>query len=127
MDPILTPGGESVKAKLSHCRAGASVVCYCPRWIMGQKSNREGKMAQYKPTPEVVTSGRPRTTAQVRLNGQKILEAPVGTTLESYLRMAETHAPVPIVAALINGKLSELSTPILSDVDVMPVTMSSTD
>ncbi len=84
-------------------------------------------MEQYKPTPQVVTVGKPRTTAQVRLNGTRILEAPIGTTLESFMRAAENPSPVPIVAALINGKLSELTTPIQSDVDVVPVTMSSTD
>jgi len=89
------------------------------------------EMASYKPTPEVVTLGQPRTTAQVRLsglNGQiKILEAPIGTTLESYIRAANIKTPAPIVAALVNGKLTELTWPVTCDVDVVPVTMSTTD
>jgi uridine kinase len=88
-------------------------------------------MEKYKPTPEVVMRGTPRTTAQVRLRGingsEKILEAPIGTTLESYLRAANIQTPVPIVAALVNGKLAELTLPITSDVEVEPITMSSTD
>ena len=88
-------------------------------------------MASYKPTPEVVTSGAPRTTAQVRLKGvngsDKILEAPIGTTLESHLRAANLQTSVPIVAALVNGKLAELTTPITCDVEAVPVTMSTTD
>jgi uridine kinase len=89
------------------------------------------KMESYKPTPQVVTSGKPRTTAQVRLSGvngsAKILQAPIGTTLESYVRAAGIQTPVPIVAALINGKLAELTMPVTADMDVSPVTMSSTD
>ena len=89
-------------------------------------------MELYKPTPKVVTAGTPRTTAQVRLSGLngdnvKILEAPLGTTLESYIRAAGIQTPVPIVAALVNGKLAELTMPVTSDVDVCPVTMSTTD
>ena len=85
----------------------------------------------YEPTPEVVTPGTPRTTAQVRLNEpngtQKILEAPIGTTLESYIRAAGLQTTVPIVAALVNGKLAELTLPVTSDIDVCPMTMSTTD
>lgn len=87
-------------------------------------------MESHKPTPEVVTSGQPRTTAQVRLcmNGNlKILEAPMGTTLESYICAANIQSPVPIVAALVNGKLSELTLPVNSDVEATPITMSTTD
>ena len=90
-------------------------------------------MELYEPTPEVVTAGTPRTTAQVRLSGLndsnnvRILEAPLGTTLESYIRAANIQTPVPIVAALVNGKLSELTMPVTSDVDVSPITMSTTD
>jgi uridine kinase len=90
-------------------------------------------MELYKPAPKVVTAGTPRTTAQVRLcglndsNNVKILEAPLSTTLESYIRAAGIQTPVPIVAALVNGKLSELTMPVTSDVDVSPITMSTTD
>ena len=86
-------------------------------------------MELYKPTPEVVNSGTPRTTAQVRLNvnGLKVLEAPLGTTIESYLRAADLQTPAPIVAALVNGKLTELTLPVTSDIEVCPVTMSTTD
>jgi uridine kinase len=90
-------------------------------------------MANYKPTPEVVTPGVPRTTAQVRLsgfnnaNGVRILQAPIGATLESYIRAAGIQTSVPIVAALVNGKLSELTLPVTCDVDASPVTMSTTD
>jgi uridine kinase len=86
-------------------------------------------MELYKPTPEVVNSGTPRTTAQVRLNinGLKVLEAPLGTTIESYLRAADLQMPAPVVAALVNGKLTELTLPVTSDIEVCPVTMSTTD
>ena len=88
-------------------------------------------MELYKPNPQVVAPGAPRTTAQMRLkesNGSaKILEAPLGTTIESYLRAANLQTPAPIVAALVNGKLTELTTPVTSDVEVCPVTMSTTD
>lgn len=88
-------------------------------------------MELYKPNPQVVAPGAPRTTAQMRLkesNGSaRILEAPLGTTIESYIRAANTTTLAPIVAALVNGKLTELTTPVTSDVELCPVTMSTTD
>jgi uridine kinase len=89
-------------------------------------------MEFYKPNAQVVTAGTLRTMAQVRLCGLndsnvKILEAPLGTTLESYICAANIQTSVPIVAALVNSKLSELTLPVTSDVEVSPITMSTTD
>ena len=101
--------------------------------MLSRTLDQEGlqvKMETYRPTPEVVTAGTPRTSAQVRLklNGNvKILEAPIGTTLESFIRAAGIQSPVPIVAAQVNDKLAELTTPITSDVTAVPLTMSNTD
>jgi len=101
--------------------------------MLSRRLDQEGlqvKMETYRPTPEVVTAGTSRTTAQVRLKldgNVKILEAPIGTTLESFIRAAGIQSPVPIVAAQVNDKLAELTTPITSDVTAVPLTMSSTD
>jgi uridine kinase len=100
------------------------------RRVDGRVVEEKSQMQVYKPTPEVVTPGAARTTVQVRLGGNgsaKILEAPIGTTLESYIRAAGIQTPVPIVAALVNGRLTELTTPVTADMDVLPVTMSHTD
>jgi uridine kinase len=69
-----------------------------------------------------------RTTAQVRFgNGRGAFEAPVGTLLEAYIRSAYPDQYWTTVGALINGKLSELATPIESDCDVRPLTVSDRD
>jgi uridine kinase len=70
----------------------------------------------------------PRETAQVRLtNGQGAFEAPIGTTLEEYVRAAYPDRWRTIVGGVINGKLSELTRPIMADCNVEPIDVSSRD
>ncbi len=75
-----------------------------------------------------VRPGTPRLTAQVWLDDGRIFEAPVGTCLESYIRAAnEGRWPSPIVAALIDGELRELTYHVEKDVEVAPLGMDSSD
>ncbi len=76
-----------------------------------------------------VRPGAPRTTAQVRFADGRIYEAPVGTPLEAYVRAAgaERPWPVPIVAALIDDELRELTCHIERDVDVTALGMDDRD
>jgi uridine kinase len=69
----------------------------------------------------------PRRTAQVRLADGQIFEAPVGTPLEEYVALALEHSPVPVIAALVNGDLRELTYPIHHDVRVDAVQLSDSD
>ncbi len=80
----------------------------------------------------IVARAEPRQTAQVKLVGQDlVLEAPVGTPLEAYLRAAEPlnarPMDAPVVAAIVDGQLRELTMPVTRDAQVEPVTLRSSD
>jgi uridine kinase len=75
----------------------------------------------------VVRSTQLRETAQVRLPDGQTLEAPIGTPLEQYIKVALGDNPVPVMAALVNGELRELTYPMRSDARVDPVFLSDSD
>lgn len=74
-----------------------------------------------------IRPGRPRATVQVRLGPEDIWEGPVGTTLEAFLRVARPDEDDPVVAAVVDGELRELTWPVTRDADVRPVTLSERD
>ncbi|HIP97685.1 MAG TPA: nucleoside kinase [Anaerolineae bacterium] len=74
-----------------------------------------------------VVPARPRTTAQIRFDNGQSFEAPKGTPLEAFIRAASLDDSAPIVAALVNGKLRELTYPIMADADVIPISMATSD
>ncbi|MGQ9682165.1 MAG: nucleoside kinase [Anaerolineae bacterium] len=74
-----------------------------------------------------VRPAKPRTTAQVHLPDGHLLEGPLGTTLETYLRAWGGAGPAPAVAALVDGKLRELCYAVMKDCAVTPVTIASSD
>jgi uridine kinase len=81
---------------------------------------------------ESVKCTEPRETAQVTLADRDlVLEAPVGTRLEAYIRAAEPFRArledAPVLAAVVDGRLRELTAPVEHDVRVQPVTMRSSD
>jgi uridine kinase len=75
----------------------------------------------------VVRRAEPRQTAQVRFTDGRIYEAPLGTTLETYIKDIDFDLPAPIVAAHINGELRELTYHIVADSTVKPITMADSD
>jgi len=70
---------------------------------------------------------KPRKTVLVQFEDGRIFEAPVGTTLEWFVEAAYNDDPVPVVAALLNNKLFELTYPVTRDVEVIPVRISESD
>ena len=74
-----------------------------------------------------VLPGQPRQQVQARFPDGRIFEAPPGTPLAEIVRAANSSGAPPTVAALFNGKLRELTTPLTMDCEVVPVTLSSTD
>ena len=81
------------------------------------------------PVPEV-RPGTPRTTVQARLPDGRIFEAPPGTLLNDFLAAAFPRAEagsVPAVAAIVDGRLRELRTPLERDADVTPVLVTDAD
>ena len=78
-------------------------------------------------TSPIVRPAKPRQTAQVHLPDGRIYEAPVGIPLETYIRTIDFELPAPIVAAHINGELRELTYPITTDSEVVPITTADSD
>jgi uridine kinase len=74
----------------------------------------------------VVPTG-PRDKAQVRFNHDQIYEAPVGTPLEVFIKAVGLHEPTPVVAALVNDRLRELTYAVNSDVSVTPISIETGD
>jgi len=74
-----------------------------------------------------VRSAKPRQTAQVRFPDGRTFEAPVGTPVEQYVKAALGNGQVPVVAALVDGELHELTYPLRSDARVDPVFLSDSD
>jgi len=74
-----------------------------------------------------IRSAKHRETAQVRLADGRIFDAPVGTPLEQYLKVALGESPVPVIAALVDGELRELSFPMRSDARVEPLFLADSE
>src|SRR3972149_5878733 len=75
----------------------------------------------------LVRPAEPRQTAQVCFPDGRIYEAPVGTTLETYIQAVGFDLPGAIVAAHINGELRELTYHIMTDSEVTPLTIADSD
>jgi len=72
----------------------------------------------------------PRRTVHARFGDGRVYEAPVRTRLGDILTVAypEGDSPaVAIVAAIVDGRLRELQTPLVSDADVTPVLVTDPD
>lgn len=68
-----------------------------------------------------------RHDVQVRLPDGRVFSGPSGTRLEAFMRKISTPQSVPIMAALVNGRLAELSEPLIADVDVEPISLATED
>jgi len=75
----------------------------------------------------IVRPGSPRTTAQIWLPDNRIMEAPVGTPLETYLRAGDLIDENLTVAAVINNDMRELHYRVTTDSEVDLVTMHESD
>ena len=81
------------------------------------------------PSRPAVWPAAPRTTAQVRFDDGRVYEAPVCTQLEAYVNAANQERAwrFPVVAALIDHELRELTYHIERDVEVKPLGMDDRD
>jgi uridine kinase len=68
-----------------------------------------------------------KTTVQARFADGSVFEGPRGTSVETFVNVADPSIKGRIVAALINGKLRELAEPLDYDADVVPVTTADSD
>lgn len=68
-----------------------------------------------------------RQTVQVRFPDGTIFEGSKGSSIESFIKAANLPTHSPIVAALRNGQLRELSRPVDQDADLVPITLDYSD
>jgi uridine kinase len=69
----------------------------------------------------------PRDTVQVRLGENRILEGAVGTPLEAFVAEVWQPDEPPVVAALVDGKLRELTFSVRKDIDVQLLSNATSD
>ena len=69
----------------------------------------------------------PRETVEIHLSNGEVISGPRGGTLEEYFDLLDERGTPPIVGAVVNGKLTELSYPVTMDVEVHPITMEGSD
>jgi hypothetical protein len=76
----------------------------------------------------------PRASVEVHLPDGRVIEGPRGTPVGNFLKLVENQtAPsvldptAPIVGAVVNGELRELTYPITIDSRIRPVTMAESD
>jgi uridine kinase len=76
-----------------------------------------------------VTLSSPRTDARVTFLNGKVYSAPLGTPLLDYVNAAYPPGSPewPVIAAIVDGDLRELTIPIQRDVLVKPITLSHSD
>jgi uridine kinase len=75
-----------------------------------------------------VHAGTPRQNVQLKFeNGLGSFEAPIGTSLKEFIWSAYPDRRRLIVAAFVNGKLTELATPIEADGAARPIDLTSRD
>ena len=69
----------------------------------------------------------PRRTLQVRLPDGRVFEAPLHSTVRDVLGAAFGEPKWPFMAAIVNGRLRELTFPLEGDADVTPLDASTAD
>ncbi len=70
---------------------------------------------------------QPRETIEIHLTDGRVLQGPRGATTEEILKAIEKQGEPPIVGAIVNHQLRELTYPISMDAEVTPLTMADAD
>jgi len=70
---------------------------------------------------------RPRKSVQVHLPDGRVFQGAPNTLLATFFQKAFPGMANPPVAAIINGNLSELTRPVVHDIEVIPVFLSDSD
>lgn len=78
-------------------------------------------------TLPVIRPAAPREFVQASLPDGRIFEAPPGTPLGAILCQARREGDLPALAAVVRGRLQELSKPLLADSEVRPLTVADLD
>ncbi len=78
------------------------------------------------PYPEIQLCEH-RKDVQVRFSDGRVFCGPAGTRLEAFIHKAMSSQAVPVMAAVVNGRLADLREPLIADVDVEPISLASED
>jgi len=78
-------------------------------------------------SPENIHFTEPRDTIEVHLPDGRIISGPRGSRLEDLFAVLKDPDQAPIVGAVVNGKLGELSKTVDKDVEARPVRMDQAD
>lgn len=70
---------------------------------------------------------KPRKTVEITLPDGRVLSGPRNASVGDFLHILEEEGCPPIVGAVVNGELRELTLPIKMDSMVQPVTMATSD
>jgi uridine kinase len=79
------------------------------------------------PVPLAIVLGQSRDRVQAQLPDGRIFEAPRGTPLSVVLEAANGVPGLPALAAIVDGRLRELSAPLIRDSEVIPLTHEHAD
>jgi uridine kinase len=77
-------------------------------------------------TPEI-NLVEPRPTVEIHLPDGRVYSGPRGIPIESFMQTLPEWQDPPIVGAIVNSELRELTYPIAMDARVQPVTMADAD
>ncbi len=76
--------------------------------------------------PNIVPS-QSRQTVQIALDDGRFFEGPANTSLETFFQSAYPDPPAPIVGALVESRLRELTFQVRRDIAVSPISMQNSD
>ncbi len=74
-----------------------------------------------------IRSTQPRTTAQVKFSDGQVLEGPLNTTIEAFVKAGQFPDNPPPMACLVNGQLRELTYHADRDLNVHLLTLGDSD
>jgi uridine kinase len=74
-----------------------------------------------------IVKAEPRDEVQLQLTDGRIFEAPLATPLRDIVKVSDPDASPPVVAAIVNGRLRELTFPVRHDSEVTWLTSGSAD
>ena len=78
-------------------------------------------------TPKEFEFITPSEKIEIHLSNGEVISGPRGRTLEEFFELLQARGMPPIVGAVVNGKLTELSFPVTMDGKVHPITMEDAD
>lgn len=79
-----------------------------------------------KPDPDITITS-PRSTVEIHLPDNRVLCGPRNASVGRFLSALPAIGGPPVVGAIVNGELRELTFPIKMDAHVQPVTMGEAD